>query len=56
MTRPRIVDPGAILALPRRTTRRHFLLHPDEARQMEQVYWYCLKVRAYSRRGPSGDH
>jgi hypothetical protein len=38
MTRPRIVDPGATLALSRRTTRRHFLLHPDQARQMEQVY------------------
>ncbi|MBW2379803.1 MAG: hypothetical protein JRG70_09700 [Deltaproteobacteria bacterium] len=25
MTRPRIVDPGATLALSRRTTRRHFL-------------------------------
>jgi hypothetical protein len=25
MTRPRIVDPGATLALCRRTTRRHFL-------------------------------
>jgi len=42
MTRPRIVDAGATLALSRRTTRRHFLLNPDEARQMEQVYWYCL--------------
>jgi hypothetical protein len=42
MTRARIVDPGATLAISRRTTRRHFLLHPDEARQMEQVYWYCL--------------
>jgi putative transposase len=42
MTRPRIVDPGATLALSRRTTRRHFLLNPDEARQMEQCYWYCL--------------
>lgn len=42
MTRPRIVDPGATLALSRRTTRRHFLLHPDEAREMEQIYWYCL--------------
>ncbi|MBT8465791.1 MAG: hypothetical protein KJO57_13980, partial [Deltaproteobacteria bacterium] len=41
MTRPRIVDPGATLALSRRTTRRHFLLHPDEAREMEQIYWYC---------------
>jgi putative transposase len=42
MTRPRIVDPGATLALSRRTTRRHFLLNPDQARQMEQCYWYCL--------------
>ena len=42
MTRPRIVDPGATLAVSRRTTRRHFLLHPDEAREMEQIYWYCL--------------
>ena len=46
MTRPRIVDPGATLALCRRTTRRHFLLHPDQARQMEQVYWYCLAYAA----------
>ena len=46
MTRPRIVDPGATLALSRRTTRRHFLLHPDEARQMEQCYWYCLAYAA----------
>jgi len=46
MTRPRIVEPGATLALSRRTTRRHFLLHPDEARQMEQAYWYCLAYAA----------
>jgi len=46
MTRPRIVDPGATLELSRRTTRRHFLLHPDEARQTEQVYWYCLAYAA----------
>ena len=46
MTRPRIVDPGATLALSRRTTRRHFLLNPHEARQMEQVYWYCLAYAA----------
>ena len=46
MTRPRIVEAGATLALSRRTTRRHFLLHPDEARQMEQVYWYCLAYAA----------
>lgn len=42
MTRPRIVNAGAVLALSRRTTRGHFLLNPDEARQMEQIYWYCL--------------
>ena len=46
MTRPRIVDPGATLAVSRRTTQRHFLLHPDEARQMEQAYWYCLAYAA----------
>ena len=46
MTRRRIVDAGATLALCRRTTRRHFLLHPDEARQMEQMYWYCLAYAA----------
>jgi hypothetical protein len=34
MTRPRIVHPGATLALSRRTTHRHFLLNPDEALQM----------------------
>ena len=38
----RIVDPGTTSAVSGRTTRRHFLLHPDEAREMEQVYWYCL--------------
>jgi putative transposase len=46
MTRPRIVDPGATLTLCRRTTRRHFLFNPDEARQMEQVYWHCLAYAA----------
>ena len=50
MTRPRIVDPGATLALSRRTTRRHFLLHPDEAREMEQISWYCL-AHAAKRHG-----
>lgn len=37
-----MVHPGTTLALSRRTTRRHFLLNPDEARQIEQCYWYCL--------------
>jgi putative transposase len=46
MTRRRIVDAGATLALSRRTTRRHFLLNPDEARQIEQAYWYCLGYAA----------
>ena len=46
MTRPRIVDASATLALSRRTTRRYFLLHPDEAREMEQAYWYCLAYAA----------
>jgi len=46
MTQPRIVIPGATLAVSRRTTHRHFLLHPDEARQMEQMYWYCLAYAA----------
>jgi hypothetical protein len=38
MTRSRIVDPGATLALWRRTTRRRFLLHPDGSGQIEQIY------------------
>lgn len=33
-------------ALSRRTTRRHFLLTPDEPRLVEQAYWYCLAVAA----------
>ncbi len=42
MTGRRIVDAAATWALCRRTTHRHFLLNPDEAREMEQVYGYCL--------------
>lgn len=56
MTRPRIVQPGATLALSRRTTRRHFLLHPDEARQMEQVYWYCLAERLLGVQATLDEH
>jgi hypothetical protein len=48
MTRRRIVEPGTTWALSRRTTRRHFLLNPDEARQMEQCYWYSLGHAAQS--------
>ncbi len=46
MTRRRIIEPGVVWALSRRTTRRHFLLNPDEARHMEQAYWYCLAYAA----------
>jgi len=30
----------------RRTTRRHFLLNPDQAREVEQCYWCCLGLAA----------
>ncbi|MEM7139304.1 MAG: transposase [Myxococcota bacterium] len=46
MTRPRIVEPGTVYALSRRTTRRHFLFNPDESGQMAQSFWYCLGVAA----------
>ncbi|MEM7437106.1 MAG: transposase [Myxococcota bacterium] len=46
MTRPRIVEPGTVYALSRRTTRRYFLFNPDESRQMAQSFWYCLGVAA----------
>lgn len=46
MTRRRIIEPGTTWALSRRTTRRYFLLNPDEARELEQCYWYCLGLAA----------
>ena len=46
MTRRRLIEPGATWALSRRTTRRHFLLHPDASGQMKQAYWYSLGVAA----------
>jgi putative transposase len=46
MTRRRIIEPGMVWALSRRTTRRHFILNPDKARQVEQAYWYCLGYAA----------
>ena len=46
MTRRRIIEPGATWALSRRTTRRYFLLNPDQARELEQCYWYCLGLAA----------
>ena len=38
MTRRRIIEPGTVWALSRRTTRRYFLLNPDQARELEQCY------------------
>jgi len=46
ITRRRIIEPGTVWALSRRTTRRHFILNPDEARQVEQASWYCLGYAA----------
>ncbi|MGB5501185.1 MAG: hypothetical protein WBM75_02210 [Polyangiales bacterium] len=46
MTRRRIIEPGKTWALSRRTTRRYFLLNPDDARTLERCYWYCLAVAA----------
>ena len=46
MTRRRIIEPGTVWALCRRTTRRYFLLNPDQARELEQCYWYCLGLAA----------
>jgi len=46
MTRRRIIEPGKTWALSRRTTRRYFLLSPDQARELEQCYWYCLGLCA----------
>ena len=46
MTRRRIIEPGTTWALSRRTTRRYFLLNPDQGRKLEQCYWYCLGFAA----------
>ncbi len=46
MTRRRIIESGRTWALSRRTTRRYFLLNPDQARVLEQCYWYCLGLAA----------
>ena len=46
MTRRRIIEPGATWARSRRTTRRHFLLNPDQARELERCYWFCLGLAA----------
>jgi hypothetical protein len=46
MTRRRIIEPGTTWAVPRRTTRRWFLLNPDRARRLEHCYGYCLGLVA----------
>ena len=37
-----MIEPGKTWALSRHTTRRYFLLNPDQARELEQCYLYCL--------------
>lgn len=46
MTRRRIIKDGRTWALCRRSTRRHYLFNPDQARHIEQAYWYCLAIAA----------
>lgn len=46
MTRRRIIQDGKTWALSRRSTHRHYLFNPDQARHIEQAYWYCLAVAA----------
>ena len=38
------------MAVSRRTTRRHFLLHPDEAQQMEQIHSVLPRLRRQAAR------
>jgi len=38
MNRGRIIEPRTTWALSRRTTRRYFLLSPDQVRELEQCY------------------
>ena len=42
VTRRRIIEPGRVWAVSRRTTRRHYLFNPDEHGQMKRIYWYAL--------------
>lgn len=42
----RIVLPGVVLAVSRRTTRRYALFVPDMGGETEQNFWYCLGVAA----------
>lgn len=40
------VIPGKVWATDRRTTRRYFLFTPNERKQLEPAFWYCLAVCA----------
>ena len=45
-SRRRRVLPGDIVAVERRTTRRHFLLKPCESGRVKNLLWYALAVMA----------
>lgn len=46
MSTPRRIVPGQTWFVTRRTTRRHYLLHPDADEQVQQLYWYTTAVIA----------
>jgi len=46
MSRPRPVLPGVIAMSTRRTTLRHFLLHPDSDGTSQNIFLYCLAYAA----------
>jgi len=46
--RRRIVLPGQVLAVSRRTTRRYHLFVPDMGGETERIFWYCLAIAAAS--------
>jgi putative transposase len=46
MTTPRCIRAGTTWFVTRRTTRRHFLLRPDEDCKLQEIYWYATAVIA----------
>ena len=42
VSRRRYVVPGLVLAVSRRTTRRHHLFVPNMGGETAQIFWYCL--------------
>lgn len=46
MTPPRCIRPGRTWLVTRRTTRRHFLLRPDQDGTSQAIYWYTTAVIA----------